>query len=174
MEDLFFILIAVGWLLYSFFYGKKKKSRPTATEDNEDYYQPEADETEAENSSFFESIFDDDVEIERDQPYQPYTNSKEQTDYTPVSGNTNYLDSERKWEKTGDNKEQKAKMELASNRFIPLDSSQSYAEQDFIEGESMLEDEIHGRDIEKPKVAEDIDFELRKAIIFSEILNRPY
>ncbi|MCF8304427.1 MAG: hypothetical protein K9I94_14220, partial [Bacteroidales bacterium] len=160
MEDFLFILIAIGWLLYSFFHGKKKRSQQyEQLDESEEYNQEDQPTSEQEESSFFESLFAEDTDIDTREPapYQPYSKRVHETDYTPLSGNEQYLDK-------GEPK--KPAMEKASDasdvRFIPLDADTIGGNDEFFEGESVLEDELADYESGEEGAREAIGFDLRK------------
>jgi hypothetical protein len=152
MEDLIYLVILIAWAVFAFYrHSQKKKAAARSAEQAPAKPQPT---NESRGKSWEEILFGEEIpeehEIELEQEVE-YSERKKTTAYEPISLEQKYM--QRKIESLED----------------PLVQQRMEKEKPIL-----LEDDGVGSD--KYRSGEDFlsDFDLRKAVIFSEILNRPY
>lgn len=154
MENYIYILLGIVWVVYSLYRAnqKKKKARENAVEEAS---VPEATEI-IESDSTISAIFDEFFDNKTPREEAPDFSQPE-----PISGN--YGSQHGFYDKNI-----KTDYKLDS---IPVEEGESMFNKNAID-DFFVNDSI-SEDYEEIEDGERLDFDLRKAIIYSEILNRP-
>ena len=148
-EDFIYILIGVVWIAFSIYKGmQKKKTQKPTTEDNNDYeHEPEKKKT------AFETFMDNILVEEKPEPYKP-------------------VEFETAPEQAPEEKQQE------ENKIFSYDDY--YEESNYREDSSVYEEadtqstELKHQLKTSRKKSRKPHFNLRKAVVYSEILNRRY
>lgn len=174
MDDLIYFLLVIGWLAFSFYQqAAKKKKAQTKTAPREEYDDNESYPYEVEQE--YES------QSEQQQPQPDFKQILEEI----------LMGKEMQAEKTVSTQPQKEEMSRKEKKEVNI--YQQYLEEEVSEGPFISEEKIESLEERRAAlenemvVAEkdddenssfyqdrDIDFDLRKAVIYSEILNRRY
>jgi hypothetical protein len=176
MDDLIYFLLVIGWLAFSFYQqaAKKKKQaeqmRRTAEEgydDNDaDRYETdreyEGPETNASPQPDFKKVLEDLL----------MGNEIEIPETKPATASQKQEQADRKAEEEVNVYQKYLQKEVSSGPFITSDNIESLEERRAaLENEMVVSENVNQ---EVDDYEQGIDFDLRKAVIYSEILNRRY
>jgi len=150
MEDYIYILLGVVWIIYAVYRANQKKKAKQRTPETEP---TSGSETQNEMRSLLEGILTGEV-----------TNAPKPSSYIDES-----LSAITEVQPEYENVDIKTDYKLDT---IPIEERERLVEDEYLE--LSFSQIFNNEDSEQELEREDIDFDLRKAIIYSEILNRPY
>ncbi len=181
MEDFIYIILGIVWLVISILGGKKKKqaqqanpSRPTP-EPYEQPNQPKQGKQEIED--MLEEFFGTGTKTQKSEPAPETLYEKEQQSYKPVEAPAGSLETiedneyKRYETKYSVGKDYEFSAEGKIETLEDLINKHKMTDQEIQEEEERLS--VVDLDLEEAVIS-GIDFDARKAIIYSEIINRKY
>lgn len=179
MEDFIYIILGIVWLVISILGGKKKKqaqqSQPSQPQPYEQPRQPKQEQSEIED--MLEEFFGTGNKTQKSEPAPETMYEKEQQSYqqveTPAESLETLEDNEYKRYETkySVGKDYEFSAEGKIETLEDLINQYKMSDQQIQEEEERLS--VVDLDLEEA-VRNSIDFDARKAIIYSEIINRKY
>jgi hypothetical protein len=173
MDDLIYFLLVIGWLAFSFYQQAAKKKKAQMKNTREEYDNSESYPYEVEHE------YETQEEERKPQPdfkqlLEEMLMGKEAQAAKPTSEYDQQEDFDRKEKKEVNIYQQYLEEEVADGPFISQEKIESLEERRAALENEMVVAEKDDDDSESIYQDRDIDFDLRKAVIYSEILNRRY
>jgi hypothetical protein len=173
MDDLIYFLLVIGWLAFSFYQQAAKKKKAQSKNSAEEYDNSESYPYESEHE------YESQEEEQKPQPdfkqmLEEILMGKEAQAEKPAPAFDQQKDLDIKEKKAVNKYQQYLEEEVSDGPFISQEKIESLEERRAALENEMVVAEKDDDDSESFYQDRDIDFDLRKAVIYSEILNRRY